>query len=108
MSHRLALALGIPVSELLDRIDSAELLEWAAFEKDFGPLTVQERVDHAAALVGLTLARTAGSDAARYEDFLGWTHSDAAPAEQSIQEQMAVMRSAFAQAAAVKRSKRAG
>jgi hypothetical protein len=48
---RLCLELGIPsISELLQRVSSAEITEWMAFEKINGPLGGR-RTDYAAALI---------------------------------------------------------
>lgn len=48
------------VGELLDRISSTELAEWAVYERDYGPLG-PSRHDHLAALVASTVANTASS-----------------------------------------------
>ena len=50
----------MPVSEMLERVSSAELTEWSAYEKVTGPLG-QERDDLLAALVALVVANFSGS-----------------------------------------------
>ncbi len=54
---RLALALGMPVGELLNRISSQELTEWMAYYalEPFG----EERADLRAGIVASTVANTA-------------------------------------------------
>lgn len=37
-----------------------ELIEWAVFEEDFGPLTLHERIDGAAAMIAYALHVSAG------------------------------------------------
>lgn len=39
------------VGELLKRISALELAEWQAFEQVHGPVGVEARIDHAAALI---------------------------------------------------------
>ena len=57
---RLAAHLGLTVGELLARISSHELTEWAAYEREFGPLG-PERGDIQAALVAHTTAVMLGN-----------------------------------------------
>ena len=44
----------------IGRLSAHELMEWAVFEEEYGPLTMGERIDHMAALVAFTAHATAG------------------------------------------------
>lgn len=48
------------VEALEPHLTMRELLAWQRFEDDFGPLTLHERIDHAAALISYTVAAAAG------------------------------------------------
>ena len=50
-------------------MSTREMVAWSAFESDFGPLTLHERIDHAAALIAFTVWKAAGQKG-RLEDFL--------------------------------------
>lgn len=81
-----------------------ELMEWLAFERDFGPLTVQERIDYAGANVRAALV---GGDIEKH--LPGWQREEApeeaaAPVQQSDEELMGFMRGM--QAKHAKRRKR--
>ena len=52
----------------LGPIPSLELTEWAKFEEEFGPLTMHERIDHAAAYVAYVVHASAGGQG-KPEDF---------------------------------------
>jgi len=69
--YRLALALGIPPTELAEHLSGHDLAEWAAFERLHGPLLVHERIDVAAAMVCAVMANVMGGGK-RFEprDFL--------------------------------------
>ncbi|HWP35192.1 MAG TPA: hypothetical protein VNM66_06320 [Thermodesulfobacteriota bacterium] len=76
-------------------MSAAELAAWAAFERRFGPLTVHERVDAAAALVAWSVARALG--ATRAQDpgaFLPrWAEADGPePPGQDLEEQIRIIR----------------
>lgn len=57
------------MEELLARISSRELTEWAVFEREYGPLG-PERGDWQAAVVAHTLATVHGAKNAKLADFL--------------------------------------
>lgn len=57
------------VEELEPRVTMRALLEWREFEANFGPLTIQERIDQAGAVVAWTVARCAGAEV-DIKDFL--------------------------------------
>jgi hypothetical protein len=82
------LALGIPVDELGDQISFAELVQWTAFERFYGPILIQERVDVAGAIAAWAAAAAGGSKAPP-EDFLPkWGEGT----RQSAEDMVAVMR----------------
>jgi hypothetical protein len=68
-----------------------ELQEWAAFERTFGPITLHERIDQAAALVAWSIARSLGATEEGPEAFLPrW---DESPGEaQSVEQMIALVR----------------
>lgn len=78
------------VRELLERIDSRELSEWAAYERVSGPLG-PERLDVLAAIIASTVHNSATdkkSRKAKPRDFLPkWDKR-----EQTWQEQLAVVK----------------
>jgi hypothetical protein len=79
----------------MERISARELFEWAAFEQTFGPITVQERTDHAAALEAWVAARAAGSEEAEVADFLPvWDvkEQEARKPKQTPEQMIAVIR----------------
>jgi hypothetical protein len=79
------------VGEMLDRISSTELAEWAIYERDYGPLG-PGRADQLAALVSATIANAA-SVKRRYRpaDFLPrW--GAGRRRRQTPQEQLEIMR----------------
>jgi hypothetical protein len=47
--------MGVPVAAL-EQMSARELTEWRVFEEGFGPLTIQERIDHLAAQVSYYLS----------------------------------------------------
>lgn len=55
-----------------DRLSSADLTEWAAFERVYGPLLVHERIDMGFAHVCWMLARLLGDGKRQWEvrDFM--------------------------------------
>ena len=56
-----------------------EIVEWQTFEGEFGPVTLHERIDHAAALIAWAVFRAQGSEA-EFEDFLPrWGTADDRP-----------------------------
>lgn len=74
------------VEELLARITSRELAEWAAYEREFGPLGL-ERGDWHAATVSHVVAAAAGGKG-RITDFLPrWGRR-----RQTAEEQLAIFR----------------
>lgn len=76
------------VEELLARVSSRELTEWAAFEREFGPLGL-ERGDWQAALVAETAAKSAGVKGVSIKDFvLKW----GGRRRQTGEEQLAIFR----------------
>ena len=50
----------MPVVELEQRMGVRELLEWQAFEEDFGPVTLHERIDGAAQQIAYNVHVAAG------------------------------------------------
>lgn len=68
----MSIVLGIPAHELADRITAQELLEWQAFERLFGPLTVQERVDVAGGLASWGALTAAGAKVNPMELIPNW------------------------------------
>lgn len=77
-----------------------ELVQWRAFEKVFGPITVQERVDAAAASIAHWLvaiaSRGTGVEIPDMDDFLPiWdvTARPKPPPEQTPEQMMAMVRS---------------
>ena len=78
------------VGELLRRADSRELTEWAAYEREYGPLG-PERGDWQAALVAYTTASmlSTGNARPKITDFvLRWARSK----RQSAEEQLNIFR----------------
>jgi hypothetical protein len=75
----------MPVGELLRRTSSAELSEWAAFEREHGPIG-EERADLRAALVCRTIAAAAGASGVTLDDYLLKFGIDAEPVRQSDQQ----------------------
>lgn len=74
-------------------MSARELAAWAAFERHFGPLTVQERLDAAAALVAWCVCRALG--ATREPDPAGFMPRWSEPgtrAAQSVEQMIAVIR----------------
>ncbi|WP_431888730.1 phage tail assembly protein T [Nocardiopsis alba] len=79
----------MPVRELLARTDSAELTEWAAYEKVTGPLG-PERADIHAGIIAATIANANSKKKHKPADFIPrWDKR-----EQSWQEQLAAVRAA--------------
>ncbi|GBC86986.1 hypothetical protein HRbin12_00986 [bacterium HR12] len=75
-------------------MSASELAAWAAFERTFGPLTVQERLDAAAALVAWATARALG--ATRAPDpgaFLPRWEERAREPRQSVEDMIRIVRS---------------
>ncbi len=73
------------VEELLTRISSSELAEWAAFEQEFGPIGL-ERGDYQAAVAAYA---SVGNPKAKLEDFLlSWGRRRS----QSGQEQLNILK----------------
>lgn len=64
-----------------------ELGEWSAFERIYGPLTVQERVDYSSAFISAGLS---GGDPNRYVP--KWDAASGERKEQTPEELMAFMR----------------
>jgi hypothetical protein len=88
----LSLAWGIPVSEVRERVSVHELSEWFAFERVFGPLTVQERVDVAGATAAYATAKLGGSRGTELSSFIPkWESAEARP-KQTPQQMMAFIR----------------
>jgi hypothetical protein len=76
------------VEELLARVTSRELTEWAAFEREYGPLG-PERGDWQAAVVAHTVAMVNGAKNAKLSDFLPrWNGGR----KQTAEEQLALFR----------------
>jgi hypothetical protein len=79
------------VGEMLARMTSSELVEWAAYERLYGPLG-QERDDHLAALVATTIAnamRGKKGRRMRLKDFMpAWGGKE----KQTGKDQLAVLR----------------
>lgn len=70
-----------------------ELFEWSAFERVFGPVTVQERVDVAGAMGAYATAAAAGAKDVRPDDFLpDWSRALQPKRQQTPEEMMAVVR----------------
>ena len=44
----------------IGRLSAMEVARWAAFEERFGPITVQERIDAATAMISYTVHASAG------------------------------------------------
>ena len=59
----------MPVAQLERRMTTTELQEWVLFEREFGPLTVHERIDAAAELVGYVTHASHGGTG-KLADFL--------------------------------------
>lgn len=68
---RLALGLGMTVAELGQRMSSAELTEWMAFNniEPFGPLGAWERAGVLAAIAVNTTPRKKGAKPVKPDDF---------------------------------------
>ena len=80
--------MGCTVEDLLARITSRELTEWAAFEREYGPLG-PERGDWQAALVAHTLAGASGGKRSRVSDYLiRWSGRR----QQSAEDQLTVLK----------------
>lgn len=62
----------------------AELVEWTAFEKSFGPLTVQERVDAAGATAAWGARSAMGSKSAPGDYLPDWKQKRQQTAEEMI------------------------
>lgn len=66
--------MGRTVAELLKTISSRELAEWMAFERTYGPVGTEKRLDVAAAQIQSTLVRINWTDRQkkppRLEDYL--------------------------------------
>ena len=75
------------VEELLARISSRELAEWAAFEREYGPIGL-ERGDWQAAGLAQTVAAAAGGKGAIADFLLRWGRRP----RQTGQEQLAIFR----------------
>jgi hypothetical protein len=88
------LALGIPIAELRETITARELAEWAAFERVFGPITVQERVDAAAGIAGWAAMAAAGVKDKNPRDFMpDWARAGTGESpKQPPEEMIAIMR----------------
>ncbi|MEV0993412.1 hypothetical protein [Nonomuraea sp. NPDC050202] len=58
----------MPVEQMLRRISARELAEWEAYEHLYGPVSVEARVDRAAAVIAAQLANTfRGKDTRPFE-----------------------------------------
>lgn len=57
------------VAQLEKHMGVREWREWVMFEEEFGPLTIQERIDAAAGLIAYTVHATAGGKA-QLADFI--------------------------------------
>jgi len=78
------LALGRTVEELEEEMTARELAHWGAFERAWGPLTVQERLDYAVAQLAANLASVLTRVAHDPREFLvRWGARRAAPAEEA-------------------------
>jgi hypothetical protein len=74
-------------------MSARELFEWMLFEREFGPLTVQERVDYAGAISAWGSLRAMGAKPTPDKLLPQWASEDA-PEEfrQSADEMIGVMR----------------
>jgi hypothetical protein len=79
------------VGEMLARITSTELAEWAAYEQRYGPLG-QERDDHLAALVAATIANAMRGKKGRRMKLKDFMPSWGGKEKQSGKDQLAVLR----------------
>lgn len=78
----------------MDDVPAADIAEWVAFEREFGPITVHERIDVAAAIiasaVAATVPRKRGARVPSLSDFLPkWGVHDDAP-RQSPEDIMSI------------------
>lgn len=76
------MALGVPVSAL-GQIPARELTEWAVFEEEFGPLTVQERIDAMGAHVAYVMHASAGGKG-KLADFMPQWKSQRALSDDNV------------------------
>jgi hypothetical protein len=53
-----------------ERMTTAELVEWAAYEAVYGPIVVHERIDLAGALIGTLVARLGGDKRTQPKDLV--------------------------------------
>lgn len=74
------------------RMSSRQLARWAAFERVWGPITVQERVDLAMAVGAWASLRAAGAQDISPLDFLPDYDTSAPPKAQSPEDMIAVFR----------------
>lgn len=82
------------MAELLSRVSSRELSEWAAFEREYGPLG-PERGDWQAALVAHVVAGASGGKRTKISDFLiRWANR---PKRQSSDDVLTVFRALASQ-----------
>lgn len=57
-------------------LTTREYVEWAMFERHFGPLTLHERIDQGFAMLAYVVAKSAGAEV-EFEDFLPrWGHEE--------------------------------
>lgn len=77
--------------EVLDRVNARDLSEWLAFERVFGPLTVQERVDAAGAVGAWATAASTGSKAGPEAFLPAWDRPVSRP-RQTAEQMMDFMR----------------
>jgi hypothetical protein len=68
----------VPVAAL-GHVPARELTEWAMFEEEFGPLTVQERIDAMAAYVAYTVHASAGGKGNPADFELQWRTAPKVP-----------------------------
>ena len=74
-------------------MSARELQDWALFERRFGPLTVQERVDAAGAIAAWAAAAAIGGSQASPEQFLpDWAGEREERPEQDPADMIATMR----------------
>lgn len=71
-----------------------ELADWAGFERVFGPITIQERTDVAAATISSTLANLLSKGRYDARDFIArWDDERVeTPSEQTVDETIANLR----------------
>lgn len=88
----MSLALGILPSELERRMTGADLAEWEAFERAFGPIVPGERIDLAQAMLSSVIARSHGAKGDLTPEKFLPVWQEPPPREQTADELVEVLR----------------